>query len=243
MNLPSDRPQAPSRHERHRTELARWLAEWSIHRALTPVPGIAPPLEPRPLPAGPAPVLSSAPRLGEIRLLFPLPDSPSLERTLYLVVLEVHSRGTALVAPFSRFSTPAFPGEWATGGAAPALRVLCLWNRRVVPSAWLRYSWRAARWGGRELLAALAACPQEGGMRHDTRIDPEDAVPPLLHPRDPRWLYREEESRCMDEALAAIERTLTPGAWTETQGCREPSAQPWLKAAEPPPEYRTRKRP
>jgi hypothetical protein len=241
MNLPSEKPDTSSRHERRRIQLESWLQEWTLHRAI-PAADDAPPMPPNPLPDGPAPALSAAPRPGEIRLLFPLAGGPALDRTLYLAVLETSPGGAALVAPFSRFSTPAFPGEWATGDPATALRVLCLWNRRVVPAAWLRCSWRAARWGGRKTLAALGACAWEGD-RHDADRDRPDVGPALLHPRDPRWLYLEAESRCMDEALAAVKRALTPDAWTGAPGCGDSPSQPWLKAAEPPPEYRTRKRP
>lgn len=58
----------------------------------------------------------------------------------FVAVLEEWEEGMWLVAPFSQYSTPATPGEMATGEDSFGLEVLQVWNSRTVQTTLLERS-------------------------------------------------------------------------------------------------------
>ena len=212
--------------------LARWLAEWHMDRALRgiPLPDSARPASP---PADTAPSVCAPARPGDVRLLFPahrpdIPDGP-----LYVAILAAAAPGRHLLCPFSRFAEPATPGEWLTGFPMGPLRVLCLWNTRIVPDWILARSWPAGCLTASQRIAAAEVVEH---LRAGTPLKytrDTDLGPPLLHPADPRWMYEAEAAGELDETLAALS---APVRWAATDGSPAGSA-PLARAAEPPPDY------
>jgi hypothetical protein len=119
-------------------------------------------------------------------------------------VLEKRSAGSFLVVPFGRFLEPAVPGEWRTGLRAFPLRVLCLWNSRLVSAEILRSSWPAGRMTPNILGQAQEAHGHVHGAAPLVSVRPERLGPPLRHPLDPRHAYLSEEAALMDEHLIAL---------------------------------------
>ena len=232
MNRPSQDPDG--RRARERETLARWLEEWHLDALLpepepaaagsTPEGGAAPshPGVPAPRPAGPEP-----PAVGDIRLL--APETPATrDRPVYVAVLRALPPDGWLVAPFGRFATPAVPGEWATRRAAPPLRVLCAWNRAVLPQARLVGAWRAGRLSTveqRQVARLLAALSSAGPL---PAVLAARVGPPLLHPADPRHLYVAQE-RALWSGERALRLAEPPAPYSI--GNPSPAAQPL--AAEP----------
>ncbi len=166
--------------------------------------------------------------VGDIVLLRPL-EGAVRWGPVYGVLLEPAGPGQWLLVPFSRYATPAVPGEWKTGLVPDALRVLCLWNARETGAGIFlpgRIKKMDARWV--ENTQAL--------YRHVMNGDPlpdKDIVhfgPPLHHPADERYDYLEEEiQRLDDHGLAPPERQAAhPPAIADEPA--HPSA--WLLAAE-----------
>jgi hypothetical protein len=211
-----------------RKRLARWLAAWAMDRALRDDtatargPGADPP---RPGP----PV-----RHGQIRLLHPVTPA-ACARPLYLAVLDPAGPESRLAVPFGRFTEPAFPGELATRRRAPCLRVLCLWNAAPVPDRVLRQSWMAGR---------LTAAEQRDALAVLRTAQPSPALcrrmgPPLVHPLDPRHVYRQEDLEVMAE-LQDAETCDPPAAHALIYEALEEREQ--LRAAEKRARYRTARR-
>ncbi|MDA1044477.1 MAG: hypothetical protein O3C57_04555 [Verrucomicrobia bacterium] len=130
---------------------------------------------------------------GQIRLLHPI--DLTLHTPRYIAVLETRSTpDVVIVAPYSRYATPALPGELLTQRIAPPLRVLCLWNvceldrQKLSTQSWLAgelsISERDDARQVREYLLAGLTCAEAVGARLGPR---------LLHPNDPRHNYIEEE--------------------------------------------------
>ncbi|MBM4156869.1 MAG: hypothetical protein FJ221_17860 [Lentisphaerae bacterium] len=209
--------------------LAEWLREWAVDRAL------------RDEPAGPSPAAgeSSAcyddvPGTGDIRVLHPA-SAPSAERPLHVALLDRAASGAWLAAPFSRFANPATPGEWLTGRRAAALRVLCPWNVRWMPSATVLRSWRTGRLTPRERDGALRVLEAwRRGTPPEPAIEARTGLP-VIHPDDPRRVYEDEESRVMDEAAAEPDDRpqVLPGPAGRGGRVYEVPDASWLKAAEP----------
>ena len=226
MNLSPDiSTQVPEPQQRR---LARWLIEWNLDRALRST-GIS-------SDARSAESLCDAPKtgpgalaVGQVRLFHPGPSPTMDQGPLYVAVLEERSGNTFLIAPFGRFSEPATPGEWKTGLRPMPLRVLCLWNARVVTVATLRSSWQAGRIQGSKIIQALElhAHVLSGAPLASSR--PADLGPPLRHPLDPRHAYMAEAAALLDEHLAALE-SLRKGA-SPAFLYEQPSSQ-LLRAAE-----------
>lgn len=107
-----------------------------------------------------------------------------------------------LIAPYGPFSEPADESELKTGRDEPGLRVLCVWNARIVPSEVLLISWLLGEAEPDEVADALAVfrC-HTGGEPLPIRLRPL-VGPPILSKSDPRITYFAEERG----VLAGIDR-------------------------------------
>lgn len=214
--------------------LAGWLREWTLDHALREAvraPGAA-----GSAPAGRTAPISYAdvPAVADIRLLHPA-VALSADRPVHVALLDRAASGSWLAVPFSRFADPASTGEWKTGRRAAALRVLCLWNARWMPPGTVLRSWRAGRLTTRERRSALRVleCWREG-RPPDARILARTGLP-VVHPKDPRRVYEDEETRMMDEAAANPDDRpqAEPGSGTPPGSVYEVPDSEWQKAAEP----------
>lgn len=175
-----------------RQKLAAWLEAWRLDQTLAAVDDAMPDTQDART-AVSCPVAktmageryretpTAPPRTGDILLLKPLTPLTA-RRPVYVLVLGLgEARGTRRVAPFARFDVPATPEEVITGLPPPPLRVLALWNQRVVPMVRLAaLAWSVRRLSRAQRLAALASDDRRRG-------------PPLVHPLDPRHAYLDEE--------------------------------------------------
>ncbi len=172
----------------HRRMLADWLNEWRIDRTLRQDEADIRFRAKRSV------LLyeTGAVREGQIRLFHPFTDATA-ENLRYLAVLRKGDEGNWLAAPFSRFGTPAVPGELKTGRNVHPLRTLCVWNARTLPLATLARSWIVDRLTPRQVDHALAihAFLMEGRELSESLL--RRTGPPLIHPLDPRFEYLDEE--------------------------------------------------
>jgi hypothetical protein len=193
-----------------RRALSRWLEEWMVHMTLAVCPVVDRVPETSGREAGVAmggegtglggKTEEHFLSVGQIRLLRPGGKVLEQMRPVYVVLLKREKDAAWLVAPFGRFSNPAVRGEWLTGIRAAPLRVLCLWNARIVAEETvLRAAW---------LCSMLTADQFARGMevwRHIREGAPLEHVParrvgpPLLHPLDPRHGYLQEECELLDQ--------------------------------------------
>ena len=180
----------------HKRAFVRWLSEWQIDKLLRE-DGPGQSAEGRSSPGTPGrasgPLYDVKPaEVGQIRLFHPF-SAETAERPRYVAVLKVNGHGNWLVAPFSRFSEPAVPGEWKTGKEAPVLRALCIWNARSLPGTVLSRSWVVDRMSASRTAQAVTI----HGLLADGGKLPLSIArrvgPPLVHPLDPRFEYLEEE--------------------------------------------------
>ncbi len=136
---------------------------------------------------------------GQIRLMMPQGDDDGL---LFLAIVgEGGDEGAVFCVPFSPLSEPATPDELLSGRDTPVVRVFCLWNTRSVALRVLCESWIVDRLTADELKRlkrALLACEQTGSVPDDLR---REAGPPLIHPEDPRRLYRRIERNRIHNCL------------------------------------------
>ena len=183
----------------HRQMLADWLNEWRIDRALRQDEAEISLMAKRSV------LLyeTGAVREGQIRLFHPFTDVTAANLR-YLAVLRKGDKGGWLTAPFSRFDTPAVPGELKTGRNVHALRTLCVWNARALPLATLVRSWIVDRLTPRQVAHALAihAFLAEGKVLSASLL--RRTGPPLVHPLDPRFEYLDEE-RAWFSAMSTIQ--------------------------------------
>lgn len=186
-----------------RARLSAWLSEWNIHEALAQDDDVdeaededAEDATARDTEGDPPPAA------GDIRLLHP---SPSLldRRPLYVALLEGPTPLLALAIPFGPLSSPATPGELLVSSRRPPpVRVLCVWNRMLLPLDALGASWRVAalpRAVQADLRALLRAA--DLGREPPDRLRPR-LGPPLRHPADPRHLYLQREKVLIDGVRA-----------------------------------------
>lgn len=198
--------------QRQRRKLELWLREWEIYHAIPSIAASGSPNETTGRSSPGSQIVGQAVDQGpitpgQIRLLHPLPPTPSFDRPIYLAVLEKQTDGRFLVAPFSRFSTPAVPGELATRLDGIHVRVLCVWNSQTVETSTLSRSWVAGEVPADRIRLALELHRHAGNTSLESEIGP-----PLLHPLDPRHRYLAEEAESIHEALAAAEAlNTTPG--------------------------------
>lgn len=185
-----------------RERLARWLAEWALDQRLAGAEpsdgyraGSVGSVEPATAGNGIGPRPHDrlvAP--GQVRLLDPrLPGCR--HRPVFVAVLLKLDSGDWLAAPFSRFAEPAVPGEFLTGLAALPLRVLACDQAHAVGGAILQQGWVAGRLG-RRVLNDAAILIRRGDGAIPARLLRRMA-PPLIHPDDPRHLYRREMTQMM----------------------------------------------
>lgn len=226
-----------------RERLTRWLAEWEIEREL-PLEGGAITWQGRsevgtwpvaPLEAEP-PVVA-----GQIRLLSP--EVPvARDRPLFFAILSEQGARSFVVAPYSRFAEPAFPGELLTGRDAPPLRVLCAWNARAMAGWILEKSWLVDELSAREMDEASGVLRHlRDGAKLPAGIE-RRMGPPLWHPADPRMAYKREETAMM----AALVSDAEAGGISGTAG-GSPLVYPTgghklSLAAEPRAKYETKQR-
>ena len=183
-----------------RERLASWLGEWVLDRSLR-AHSAAEAVPLRPLHEGVQAPMDDvpAPERGQIRLFHP--SVGPRDRLLYVAVLERPLPGIWVVAPFGRLSEPASPAEVLAGRTELGLRVLCLWNERVVAEGLLDRSWVVDALSDVEIEDASAVL-RSHRMKMAVPADLERRVgPPIAHPLDPRIEYMEEERAVMD-ALA-----------------------------------------
>jgi hypothetical protein len=193
-----------------RRKLSLWLEEWQIYKALAAVgsgdwTAMAPRSDAALVTGGEwrrgskERAKGQQRRTGQIRLLCPCRIGLAHIRPVYAVLLRKQNGPAWLVAPFSRFVNPAVPGEWGTGIRAAPLRVLCLWNARVVADETMESAWLSGKMTDAQVANALDL------WRHLVEAKPMEQVlarrtgPPLKHPLDPRHEYLQEERELLDE--------------------------------------------
>ncbi len=189
MTLPAFHSLTPNSHQRNR--LSRWLREWNLLKAFETDRTVE-------YAAGPVQTLdensqNSQITAGEIRLL-PPDLEPSAVR--YIAILDRQAKGRWLVVPFGLLSEPATPEEVLTDREAPALRVLCPWNRFTMDAGLLQRCWQVGQLNAEE----------ENWLQ--TTPPSDRAGPPLRHPLDPRWDYLEMESKFRQRVCAATRRRI-----------------------------------
>lgn len=195
-----------------RRRLSLWLAEWRVHKALAAV------LPDRIVPATDGDAAASAVvkermgdgdknrslSVGQVRLLRPFGMSLSQIRPVYVVVLRREGMAAWLIAPFSRFANPAVPGEWLTGLRSAPLRVLCLWNARVVDEAAIRSAWFCRKVSRTMIERTLDVWRLARQAKPVGRVSLQRVGPPLLHPLDPRHVYLQEERELLGAHLGFV---------------------------------------
>lgn len=80
--------------------------------------------------------------VGQIRILAPK-FVRNQDHIPYVAVIAQTDETHYLVAPFSRFPIPATPGEIMTHKDFEPVKVLQVWNARIVPEALLQLSWKS----------------------------------------------------------------------------------------------------
>ncbi len=178
-----------------RRQLATWWAEWELDCALGGAAGdAAESAAPRRTSGTRERYSVAAPQVGEIRLLRP---AAACWGPVYVLLLQGAEDRELYWVPFSRFHTPAWEEEWRTGLRAAALRVCCGWNARCPHPAHPPASWLVRRLTGATLErqhALFAAVRGRGPLGPFRRC----CGPPLCHPADPRYTYRDEETARVD---------------------------------------------
>ena len=182
-----------------RAMLAAWLAEWRLEKELPP-----PPQEEDVTLSGGDRALCGHNaesdktvgatgvllRAGDIVLL-PPDGEVSSARPVYVALLVAKADGNWLCAPFSRFSTPAMEGEYATGRNFDPLKVVCAWNAGNLPQTMLARGWLVERLGAADLkiladfaLNRRAELPPAGSAPriHRGGALPLDRLPDLRSP-------------------------------------------------------------
>ena len=237
-HLPSLRLTPPSEYQRQC--LAAWLREWAIDVALRQTPtapdqaDVEPPsAESREVavPQAEPAARPTEPVAGQIRLLHPVSAVPSLSRPIYIALLvETGSPTDAfLAAPFSRFAEPAGPGEWRTGIRAMPLRILCLWNARLLPRSVVLQSWSAGRLSPAGIRQAMDV---DRHLRTGAPLGSASARrvgPPVVHPLDPRLRYEAEEAETFECAVRSLQEC---AAVRPAHAVYDTPPKIWLKAAE-----------
>ena len=184
-----------------RKMLAAWLTEWRLEKELPPSPDedvvstLAPSGDGRTLfdQSGSDKTIGATAvglRPGDIVLLPPDGDTTSA-RPVYVVLLAAGPDNRWLCAPFSRFSTPATEGEYATDRRYDPLKVVCAWNTGRLPMAVLARGWLVERIGASDLRVI-----SDFALGRRNELPPARRGPPVVHPIDPRRDYIEEE-RCL----------------------------------------------
>jgi hypothetical protein len=181
-----------SKNEQLQRKLKDWLVEWNTEQVMAEKLSSA-------IPVHAPPVHGADLTPGCILLLCPT-SRPLSARPRYIAILDTHHDDPKLVAPFSRFSTPATPGELDLGGESLLTRVLCVWNARLcsmLPSGWMVGTLtEQERLNALEVYASLIENKPVEAFLHD------QIGPPLQHPLDPRWEYLDAERDWVDLCLS-----------------------------------------
>lgn len=178
--------------------LARWLHEWQLSQTI-PQGDTTPPEDAQSkddsMPASPtlAEQSNDTPLTpGQIRLLKPHPEAPD-DGPVFVATLKADSENSVTCIPFSRFSEPATPNELLTKRAQTVVRVLCLWNARIVPLSHAEAGWLVDHLTDQEIAHfthAFNTVRQTGGLPASQQTL---GGPPLVHPDDPRRIYLRKE--------------------------------------------------
>jgi hypothetical protein len=176
--------------------LARWLNEWRVDQELLDGDGLQIADDQRRVATENKRIAlrydSEPIRACQIRLFHPF-SKETHARARHIVVLKGCDGGSWLVAPFGRFSEAAGPGEWRTGLRVPVLRILCLWNARVITESVLGYSWVVGCMSTSRVAQALAIQKRLAEGKEISSPLGKRVGPPLMHPLDPRIEYMQEE--------------------------------------------------
>ncbi|HMO51352.1 MAG TPA: hypothetical protein PKA21_09510 [Kiritimatiellia bacterium] len=224
--------------ENARKRLAAWLTERRIDQRLHETTD---PHQPPPASAlryeRSAPVREACVP-GAVMILRPASDVSAAWGPVYVLIINHPHDGRVNGIPFSRYATPAVPGEWATGLALNPLRVLCLWNQRSMPISALLPG--RAKTLPPKRMAELTRLIQGGFAGHEpTATTHRRLGPPLIHPADPRYDYLIEERKRLDDHLADHEKAAQnpgrPPGLIMLEGGGERAE--WLLAAEGRPRY------
>ncbi len=138
------------------------------------------------------------PAVGQIRLLAPS-LVPADSSPAFVAVLRQTATGEYLVAPFSRFQTPAVPQEILLRKSPPAMTVLCLWNARPVSSFVLSQSWLASELSTDELADAITVCRSMGSQEYFPKEIADRVGPPVYDLADERFDYMDAAGELWSE--------------------------------------------
>lgn len=242
MKLPSYKLTRHPGRDRDREKLAAWLAERALDEQLAGDETPAPSSNILHYEIGKAIKPFGA---GDIALFKPAANESRAWGPVYALLLERGADGEAwLAVPFSRYATPAVPGEWRTKFAAESLRVLCFWNAREVAERKF-LSGAVKRVPAVQLERMRAIYRHVFGMVQNPAAAAkmvDDFGPILLHPADPRYAYLDEERLRLDEHAGEAEVSAEDDS--EEDGPIEAGFAPiekaeWLLAAEGRPDYGT----
>jgi hypothetical protein len=201
-----------------REMLAAWLAEWRLEKDLPP-----PPQEDEASSGDgrtefgqsdsdkTVAATGAVLRAGDIVLL-PPDGEMSSARPVYVTLLDARPNGSWLCAPFSRFSTPATEGEYATGRNFDPLKVICAWNAHDLPQNVLARGWLVEHLGAPDVKIL-----SDFALKRRAELPRARRGSPIVHPLDPRRESIAEE-RCL---------------WIDFQTTEETAPQEW-EVREPP---------
>lgn len=146
------------------------------------------------------PFTGGTPCVGEVRLLAP-ELTPSSSLPVYVLLLQEWAPGWKLVAPFSRFTVPAVPGEFLiqdslnNPDATGVLSTLCLWNAVSVPDGALQNSWLVETWEPTAYAGALSVFDSlQTGEPLSSELEFRTGVALNRQRSDPRNQYLREEA-------------------------------------------------
>lgn len=232
MKIPAYKTKKRSAHERKL--LAAWLAERELDLLLRDeeaAPGANEGLryEIARMPAEPW-------HEGDIVLL--RPATKGAWSPVYVALVKGHSDGRWLCVPFSRYATPAVPGEWQTPFASTPLRVLCFWNaRRIAQSSFIPGAVKKCTLDQWNEIRRIYEHTVRGAAADEGLV--KRLGPPIVHPADPRYEYLDEEhGRLHDhlEARAAMSEEEDDGGVISYDFTQKHKSE-WLLAAEGRPRY------
>lgn len=213
----SVRPQHPDR-----KKLAAWLQEREIDRAMD-VARAAPAYGPNLYTLTKKTAFAFKP--GHIVILKPSAHALDYGPVYVLLLEKSHDRFWVAV-PFSRYQTAAVPGEWNTGLPTVFLKVLCLWNARLVDETSF-IAGAVKKWTAAKLRQAREAYACVHAKQHADLENNPWFGPALVHPADPRYEYLDEERERLDLHVRNVSAMREDGV----------AKTAWLLAAEGRPRY------
>ena len=191
--------------EGYKERLERWLLSWNLEQDLRKQS----PEYAQPLPFAPRGVQVTdplwkrlaepdqpdvAPEVGQIRLLAGW-AVPQARRPVYVAVLYRWEGDVFVVVPFGGFPEPSTHTELLTGRDHQAFKVLCLWNTRTLSPHALAEASRYVDKMNEEELKDSRTVFRHALAGEDMPDELWDRVGcPIVHPRDPRIAYQDEET-------------------------------------------------